>query len=68
MAELVFQKAGWNQVADLLYFRLVLARPEAKAIIAPKEKRDEKGVVLEGGETGSNDNALKNASKIHAME
>lgn len=45
-----------------------MARPEANGIIAPKEKKEEKGVVLEGGETGSNDIVLKNASKIHAME
>jgi hypothetical protein len=32
-----------------------LARPEAKAMIAPNEKREEKGVVLEDGEAGSSD-------------
>jgi len=45
-----------------------LARPEAKAMTAPKAKREEKGVDLEGGEAGSSDNALKIASRTHAEE
>lgn len=48
-------------------FRLVLARPDAKAMTAPKLNNEEKGVDLEGGATGSNDNALKMASRIQAQ-
>jgi hypothetical protein len=44
-----------------------LARPEAKAMTAPNEKREEKGVVLDGGATGSSENALKMASRNHAV-
>lgn len=51
---------------DLLCFRLVFASPEAKAMTAPKANKDENGVVLEGGETGSNENTLKKASNIQA--
>lgn len=45
-----------------------MARPEAKAMTTPKEKREEKGVVFEGGEAGSNENALKMASRTQAEE
>jgi hypothetical protein len=34
----------------------------------PNEKRGAKGVALEGGETGSNDNALRMPSRIHEVE
>ena len=44
-----------------------MARPEAKAMTAPKEKREEKGVVFEGGETGRSEKALKIASRSHAV-
>ena len=43
----------------------MLARPLERAITIPKEKREEKGVDLEGGEAGSHDNALNKAIKIH---
>jgi hypothetical protein len=52
---------------NLLYFRLVFARPDAKAITAPSANIEENGVVLDGGDTGSTDSALKIASKIHAV-
>lgn len=35
---------------------------------APKKKREEKGVVFEGGETGNNANPLKIAMRIHAVK
>lgn len=44
-----------------------MARPEAKAMTAPNEKREEKGVVLDGGEIGSIESALKIASRSHAV-
>lgn len=34
---------------------------------APRQNKEENGVVLEGGETGSNDNALKMASRNQAV-
>lgn len=52
---------------DLLWFKLVFARPEAKAMTAPKENSDEKGVDLDGGETGSIASALKMANRIQAV-
>lgn len=45
-----------------------MARPEAKDMTMPKENREVKGVVFDGGETGSKDNALKMASRIHATQ
>ncbi len=45
-----------------------MARPEAKAMTAPNEKREKKGVVLEDGEAGSSENAFKMASRSHAVE
>lgn len=33
----------------------------------PKEKREEKGVLLDGGETGRTESALKIASRTHAI-
>lgn len=52
---------------NLLYLRLVFARPEAKAITAPSANREENGVVLDGGETGSTESVLKMASRSHAV-
>lgn len=34
---------------------------------APNEKSEEKGVVLDGGETGSRESALKMARRSHAV-
>lgn len=52
---------------DLLCFKLMLASPEAKAMTAPKANKDEKGVDLDGGEAGSNESALKMASRTQAV-
>lgn len=49
-------------------FRLALARPVAKDMTAPKAKMEEKGVVLEGGETGSSDSVLKIAIRTQAVQ
>lgn len=51
---------------NLLCLRLVLARPEAKAMTAPREKREEKGVVFDGGDIGSKERDLKKARRIQA--
>lgn len=51
---------------NLLCLRLVLASPEAKAMTAPREKREEKGVVFDGGDIGSKERDLKKARRIQA--
>lgn len=56
-----------QELVDLLYLRLVFARPEAKAITAPNANREENGVVLDGGDTGSTASALKMARRTHAV-
>lgn len=50
-----------------MWFKLVFASPEAKAITAPKANNEENGVDLEGGDTGSNESVLKTASKPQAV-
>jgi len=52
---------------NLLYLRLVFASPDAKAITAPSANIEENGVVLDGGDTGSTESALKIARRIHAV-
>lgn len=52
---------------NLLCFRLILARPVEKAMTTPKQKREENGEGLEGGETDIHVNALKMASRTHAV-
>lgn len=42
-----------------------MARPLDRAITIPSEKREEKGVDFEGGEAGSQANALNKAIRIH---
>lgn len=45
----------------------MFARPEAKAMTAPSANKEENGVVLDGGDTGSTESVLKMASRSHAV-
>ncbi|KAJ1415506.1 hypothetical protein SESBI_17933 [Sesbania bispinosa] len=56
-----------KQKQEPVILRLVFARPEAKAITAPKANREENGVVFDGGETGSTASVLKMARRSHAV-
>lgn len=50
----------------LLCFKLTLASPVERDITAPRANREEKGVDLEGGATGSRDSALRIAMRTSA--
>lgn len=58
---------NFRRNCHLLCFKLILASPVERDMTAPRENKEENGVVLEGGETGSNDNALKMASRNQAV-
>lgn len=49
---------------NLLCLRLVLVRLEVKVMIVLREKREEKGVVFDGGDIGSNERDLKKVRRI----
>lgn len=66
--KLKFMQSSLIVILNLLYFKLVFASPEANAMTTPKANNEEKGVLLEGGATGSMERDLKTASKTQATE
>ena len=66
--QLIYKRDFWSLHTNLFWFRLALARPDAKAMTTPNEKRGAKEVVFDGGETGSNEDALRIPRRIHEVE